>query len=154
MNNTLIKQTFPIIVVISILSGVYWLNKSEPIDLGANQCYLQDSECHIALQEHTIELAFEHFPIQIEEMSAFTVTHDKQLQFQDGWVEGTNMFMGRSQVLEQQVSSTTQMRENQLALFLGACSEPSMRWRLVLNFKDLKTDKTLSANVYFQTSLE
>ncbi len=137
--------------MILILSGVYWLNNSKPMNLGANQCYLESEICEINLPEGQLQIEFPHFPIRVEEMTPVTLIFPKHYQLLDAHVEGTNMYMGKSPLINVRASIDRQQSHQQWEMFLGACSEPNMRWKLVLSFKNMASDESILANVYFQT---
>lgn len=154
MLNTLIKQIFPIIVLFLILAVVYSTNQNKSSILYDKQCYLQSTSCHLTLNDSEVIIGLSEFPLQVEEMSSVTVTHSSHLSLSQGWLEGTNMFMGRTTLFVIDTLTREQTTENHAELFIGACSEPNMRWKLLLDLKDSRTGQTDTISIFFQTSLD
>ncbi|GAB5380678.1 MAG: hypothetical protein Alis3KO_20100 [Aliiglaciecola sp.] len=150
--NTLIKQTFPIIVVISILTGVYFLNNLGNNEIFENHCYLEGKSCTLKLVDSEVTLNFEQYPIVIEEVIKFSIEHNAHFVLQKGWVEGTNMFMGKTNLAIGKSVTLNNAINHQIELFLGACSEPRMRWKLVLDLTDVRTGQEHQVSVFFQTN--
>ncbi|RWU12181.1 hypothetical protein EGC76_03065 [Pseudidiomarina gelatinasegens] len=63
---------------------------------------------------------------QVEQEILVTFEAPEAYQLQMGRVEGVNMYMGHMPVSVVQVSATTWQAKFQV----GACTEPSMRWRV------------------------
>lgn len=152
--NTLIKRIFPIIVLFLILAVVYSTNQNKSAILYENQCYLTSTTCHLMLSDTEVVIEFSDFPLQVEEMSSVVITHASHFSLVQGWLEGTNMFMGRTTLFVTDTQSLEKTTENRGELFLGACSEPNMRWKLLLDLKDSRTGQTDTISIFFQTSLQ
>lgn len=150
--NTLIKQTFPIIVVISILTGVYFLNNQNESKLFDNHCYLESQTCKLRLLDSQVIVHFDRYPIIIEELLALSIVHDNYFVLQNGWVEGTNMFMGKTNLFIGASPRNEKEVTHEAELFIGSCSEPRMRWKLVLNLTDVRTGEDHQVSIFFQTN--
>ena len=50
----------------------------------------------------------------------------------EGWVEGLNMYMGKTPIL---LNNDVSERTVKGVMFLGSCSEPTMRWRITLRIR-------------------
>ena len=153
---TLLKQSLPIIVVILILTVVYFINLTTSQDkndsLKANQCYLVSYACELKVDNNSFNVEFDRFPLEVEEMTKITFSHSSDYLFDSGWVEGTNMFMGKMKLFTSSITKQDSNAQIKLELFLGACSEPQMRWKLVLNLTHLESGKSQRIIVFFQTN--
>ncbi|WJG07610.1 hypothetical protein [Aliiglaciecola sp. LCG003] len=112
---------------------------------------MTQKQCDILVDGSVVTVVFADFPIEIEESLALTISHDRKYAFEKAWLEGTNMFMGRTPLFvsnsQQQVKDVTHQAE----LFIGACSEPRMRWKLVIELYDVQTAQSHTLSVFFQT---
>ena len=52
------------------------------------------------------------------------------------WVQGINMYMGKNAVLADSTYAKEAKKVYNARLFLGACSEPAMRWQLIIQTTD------------------
>lgn len=152
---TLFKQSIPIIVVILLLTVAYLVNltidQKDYESLKANQCYLDSSYCEFEIQDLTFKVEFDRFPLEIEEMTLINFSHPSEYTYDSGWVEGTNMFMGKMKLFTSAITQLQQNSQIDLELFLGACSEPQMRWKMVLNLTHIESGNPQRVIVFFQT---
>ena len=152
---TLIKQSIPIIVVILILTIIYLIDLTESQHesalLNANQCYLSTVTCEFEFEGHNFKVNYDRFPLQIEEMLPIVFIHSSEYLYNSSWVEGTNMFMGKMNTFTRSIITDKQQGIVELDLFLGACSEPQMRWKMVLNLTHIASGKPKRLIVFFQT---
>jgi len=68
----------------------------------------------------------------IEEQIPLTVTLPEGLQIDSAYIEGVNMFMGKIPVPLKAEGS----RQWRGWFMLGACSEPTMQWQMVITIKN------------------
>lgn len=139
--------------MILILSVVYSLNQNKSSILYENQCYLESDQCVIQLQNSLVQISVENFPIQIEENISISVEHANQYVMQGGWLEGTNMYMGKTPLFIQNSETKIGTTVHQGNLFIGACSEPSMRWKLVIDLQNIETGQSHLLSIFFQTQI-
>lgn len=151
MNKALTKQFFPIIVVIFILSVVYWINYQHADEPSVNQCYLDDLACELTIQSTPFLVQFSLFPVQIEEPISVTFSYSALYDLNSAWLEGTNMFMGRINIHLLESKKAVTQTQTVGELFIGACSESDMRWRMVINLTERATGIPEVRYVYFQT---
>lgn len=133
--------------MISLLSGVYLYNSFSSPSYKGKQCYFEGTQCTLENQDQIIKVAFLNQQIEIEEELQLNIQYPAHFALNQAWVEGTNMFMGKMNV---ELSEPKLDGDNVMSngvLFLGSCSEPNMRWRLVLEFK--VSGKTLTEKYYF-----
>ncbi|GAB2682258.1 hypothetical protein Q4574_04695 [Aliiglaciecola sp. 3_MG-2023] len=83
------------------------------------------------------------------------LSYDTQYVLRSGWLEGTNMYMGKTPLYIG--ASRIDKQNNQVLvdaeLFIGACSEPNMRWKLTIELEDIQSGKLHSVFVFFQTQV-
>ncbi|MEP4889790.1 MAG: hypothetical protein ABJV04_07180 [Aliiglaciecola sp.] len=107
------------------------------------------------MDDSIVQIAFSEFPIMIEEMLNIEITYDTQYVVRKGWLEGTNMYMGKTPLFLE--SSRIDKQNNHVLLdaqlFIGACSEPNMRWKLTIELEDIQTGKIHTIFVFFQTQI-
>lgn len=149
----MVKRSLPIIVVILILSVVYWANRTDSDRLISTQCYLTETQCLFSLYGENIKLDASTFPVEIEEWQRFTLQYPETITVTDMWIEGTNMFMGKTSVVLEQKKVESGVTSQQASFFLGACSEPDMRWRLLIRLQNNLTGGSETLSVMFQTEL-
>ncbi len=72
------------------------------------------------------------------------------LQLNSAWVQGVNMYMGKTALMIDSVVNQGEQVDYLASLFLGACSEPKMKWQLVVQGQD-KAGQTHSFFFNFMT---
>lgn len=132
---------------------VYSLNNQNETILDKNLCYLEASTCQIMLGDSSIEFHISEYPVLLEEMLNITLTYDIQYVARRGWLEGTNMFMGKTPLVfkENHIQEVNKQVTQETELFIGACSEPNMRWKLSIELEDLQSGQLQTVYVFFQT---
>lgn len=97
---------------------------------------------HLAVKtfdlNHDLIVQLEPFPVQVEEQTHLLFNFKKgsnleNMEFQEAWIEGVNMYMGRISVY---IESSQQRDKVKGLFFLGSCSEPRMQWRLFIRLKN------------------
>lgn len=94
---------------------------------------------------YTVQLKMSPEPIPLEEEIAVTLKMPDQYIFKTAYIEGVNMFMGRTPVV---INNQTDGVLTGVT-FLGSCSEPRMYWRLTAVFEYSKNGKRNEARHYF-----
>ena len=97
-------------------------------------CEFQSASCKVKGLEQELNIEVTPFPIKVEESIRFAIEMEKGVSFESGWIQGVNMYMGRIPVLP--VSDSENNTVLELETFLGSCSEPNMRWQMILTFVD------------------
>lgn len=157
LNRTLIKQLLPITLLAVVLLIAYLLS-SGPSVTGSKQCQLEQNSCEFRLADDSIFSAtFKTYPLQIEENNSVQFNIPNNYEFRGAWVEGINMFMGKMRVIENHKVETVDSVEVDATTFLGACSEPEMRWRMVVELENKKAqlnkDRKQRYFINFNTTL-
>ncbi|MCY7293861.1 hypothetical protein [Alteromonas sp. a30] len=91
-------------------------------------------------------------PVLVEEEIQAILFLSKGWKLERGWVEGVNMYMGKTPLLIQE--SQSQKNQYQAVFFLGSCSEPDMNWRLTTQWKHEKTQQSVTAFYDFSTHID
>jgi hypothetical protein len=76
--------------------------------------------------------------IEVEEELLFTITVPNNTNVKKMWVQGINMYMGKSAALTDSIYADEGKKVYNSRLFLGSCSEPAMRWQLIIQTTDEK----------------
>lgn len=136
--------------------GVY-LSQLTPSALqGGNQCSLAaNTQCLFQTTAKSDALVIVDFfhPPQLEEQNRITLSLPESFVFNDAWIQGVNMYMGKSPVLIENEDPIFSAAQINLMFFLGACSEPNMRWQLVLNIKKVSDQRVETFYINFQTTV-
>lgn len=157
LSRSLIKQLVPISLLAVVLFIAYVIDfSSAPV---ANvQCQLKNHQCEIAISNDAeLVVTFAAFPLPLEEEIEVTFDVPHPYRFKTAWIEGVNMFMGKMKVVEQKTSTSQTGHVTEAIAFLGACSEPTMRWRMIVELDLPEQDQTISNKyryfINFSTSL-
>ena len=150
MKLSLIKQAFPIIALIFILTAVTWFNFYSSKSVRGESCQFHAGQCSTIHDEKKVTVSV-HDPIEIEEELNLSIYFPEDYVLVRSWVEGVNMFMGRFFIdLKQQQTNQGENQQDGI-LFLGSCSEPEMQWKLVVELKHSTTSETLFREYLFST---
>ena len=105
---------------------------STPNQNASTQCSLKETtECELTKQADHMSVQFLQ-NIELEEELKLRITANKNLKIEKMWVQGVNMFMGKTAVLIDSSYQGSNDIIHDATLFLGACSEPNMKWQLVI----------------------
>ncbi|MFT6087533.1 MAG: hypothetical protein ACJA11_002785 [Glaciecola sp.] len=134
------KQTlilFIALIAISI-SGVYYKNVNGKKN-HQEECDLTVKKCTFLYEKNKIKVNFLS-PIVTEEEILLAIEMPKELKLTKAWIEGANMFMGKTPIIKEEYGYVT---------FLGSCSLAQMQWRLNLHVENQNGQvKTYSAAFY------
>ncbi|WP_414830833.1 hypothetical protein [Alteromonas sp. H39] len=144
------KVLGPIIIII-LAGAVYFAQKQldspneneAPLNGLGNQCEFVNLRCHFTLDGQRASATFAEKPVT-EESVTVLLHLPAEMEIQSVWIEGDNMYMGKIPVLPDQIRPG----EWEGWFMLGSCSEPVMRWKMLVNIKG-RTAPTL---LYFTTS--
>ncbi|MBT0586317.1 hypothetical protein [Alteromonas oceanisediminis] len=96
-------------------------------------CSIQNNRCelHVGQQKLTIQFMS---PPEPEEETQVDISASEPINITSAWVEGVNMYMGKTPLLINRVST------NRVSgvFFLGSCHQPLMQWRLMLTLEKQK----------------
>ncbi|WP_124748922.1 hypothetical protein [Alteromonas facilis] len=147
--------TFSLVTIIAIVTFIFIKNGSEhPIAptgqsalniAGDHLCIMSDRECTVNLDNQAFTISFVE-PPQIEEESFVSVKSTASFSVEAGWIEGVNMYMGKTPVIRNAESTTSY----EGLFFLGSCNLTQMEWQMTL----VINKKTQPISVRFFTTVE
>jgi hypothetical protein len=129
------KSLLPLLVFAAAMGMFLNYTDSPPIK-PTKQCNLDlTQECVVfdANQQITVRFLQE---IEVEEELLLTITVPKNTKIQKMWVQGINMYMGKSAVLADSIYAEDDKKVYKARFFLGSCSEPAMKWQLIIQTED------------------
>ncbi|MFT5712214.1 MAG: hypothetical protein ACI9DQ_000617 [Glaciecola sp.] len=127
-----------IALIIISLSGVYYKNVNSEIN-HQEKCDLTIKKCTFLYEKNKINVSFLS-PIVTEEEILLSIDMPQELKLTKAWVEGANMFMGKTPIIKEELAYVT---------FLGSCNLAKMQWRLNLHIENQNGQvKTYSAAFY------
>lgn len=138
------KQSLILFVALLVISfaGVYYKNVNNS---GASQenCDLNLGKCTFVYGDNKISVNFLS-PIVTEEEVLLSLELPPNVKLTEAWIEGLNMFMGKTPVIEEAGHYVT---------FLGSCNLDKMHWQLNMKVED-KNGQVSSYSAVFYTSRE
>ena len=136
MNPNLFAKIFLPLLVFTAAIGIYLNYTDSPPIKSTKQCNIDPTqECVVFYNDQQISVRFLQ-EIEVEEELLLTITIPKNTNVKKMWVQGINMYMGKSAVLSDYVYVNEGEKVYNARLFLGSCSEPAMRWQLVIQTAD------------------
>ena len=138
------KQALILFIALLIISlaGVYYKNVNSS---GASQknCDLNLEKCTFVYGEDEISVNFLS-PIVTEEEVFLAFELPPNVKLTKAWIEGVNMFMGKTPVIEEAGRYVT---------FLGSCNLDTMHWQLNMEIED-ENGQVSSYSAVFYTNSE
>ena len=123
---------------------------SQPIK-STKQCNIDlTQECVVFHDDQQISVRFLQ-EIEVEEELSLTINVPNNTKIKKMWVQGINMYMGKNAVLTDSNYVNDGEKVYNARLFLGSCSEPAMRWQLVIQTED---DTQLEQSWFFNFSTD
>ena len=152
------KSYFAALVTLLIAALIIISQPNEPVVSHDKQCKLdQLLVCHFALSSDQTQQVIVKFAekVQVEEQNLLQLTLPSDYILDKAWVQGVNMYMGQVAVFNDSQATLTSDNSSQQSLqfFLGACSEPDMRWQMVLAIKKVSSQKPETFFINFSTEL-
>ena len=136
MNPNLFAKIFLPLLVFTAAIGIYLNYTDSPPIKSTKQCNIDPTqECVVFYNDQQISVRFLQ-EIEVEEELLLTITIPNNTNVKKMWVQGINMYMGKSAVLSDYVYVNEGEKVYNARLFLGSCSEPAMRWQLVIQTAD------------------
>ena len=108
----------------------------------SQQCnFDEETQCNLSTSSQKISVS-RAASIELEEENRLTIRMPPELSIRDAWIQGINMYMGKTAIVLDQPTLVDGLHEYQGVFFLGACSEPKMRWQLVVTLQNEEGRKT------------
>jgi hypothetical protein len=136
LNFTFISKLLLPLLIFAAAVGMF-LNYTDPSPIKTTkQCNIDlTQECVVFDNDQLISVRFLQ-EIEVEEELLLTITVPNKIKIVKMWVQGVNMYMGKNAVLSDSVYVQEMKKVYNARLFLGSCSEPAMRWQLVIQTTD------------------
>lgn len=131
------KILLPLLVFTAIF-GIFLNYTDSPTVKTTKQCNIDlTQECVVFDSGHQISVQFLQ-EAEVEEELLLKITLPNRTKVKQMWVQGINMYMGKSAVLTDSIYVEDNNKVYNARLFLGSCSEPFMRWQLIIQTIDDK----------------
>lgn len=129
-------------LIFIVLVGIYYVNVNGTSDI-TSECEITEESCVFKGKNGIINVKFLQAPVIEEELRLkFTVFGDVKII--NVWVEGINMYMGKTPVIFED-------NPNIGITFLGACHLSEMKWRLNIEAEN-KEGEVLKYSAFFFTT--
>lgn len=136
MNPTFFARILLPLLVFSASVGFYLNYTDSTPENSTKQCNIDlTQECVVFHQDQQISVQFIQ-KIEVEEELLLTITVPNHTKITQMWVQGINMYMGKNAVMADSIYVEDNKKVYNARLFLGSCSEPAMRWQLIIQTKD------------------
>lgn len=132
MNRLLLVRFLPLAVIaVLLLFGYFFTRLEQDLNSGVQCQLLGLKECVLVIdqQEFVVQMLQ---PFHVEEELPVKLTFPSQYRLTGSWIQGVNMYMGKTALLPKNSVSDGAKVVSELTFFLGACSEDKMKWQLVL----------------------
>ena len=136
MNPTFFARILLPLLVSTAAVGIF-LNYTDSSHIRTTkQCNIDlTQECVVFDNGQQISVQFLQ-KIELEEELSLIITVPNNTKIKQMWVQGINMYMGKNAVIVDSVYAKKQQKDYNARLFLGSCSEPAMRWQLIIQTSD------------------
>ncbi|WP_051275286.1 hypothetical protein [Aestuariibacter salexigens] len=119
--------------MIALLATVYKVNDKSAPSTDDGLCNITQRACQFRLHNGVGTLEFLNRPVTEEELTLALKLPD-DAAFESGWIEGVNMYMGRTPLLfENKAQGADSIH---LVTFLGSCNLDVMEWQLTLQIAE------------------
>lgn len=136
MTPTVFSRILLPLLVLASTVGIYLNYINFPFKNSTKQCNIDlTQECIVFDQDQQISVTFLQ-EIEVEEEISLTITTKTDTKIKQMWVQGVNMYMGKNAVIVESVYAKEMKKVYYAHLFLGSCSEPEMRWQLIVRTTD------------------
>ncbi len=150
--------TLVLICLLSVLTAViYTENVNEPLNRGY-ECRLSDQRCSFDGDLGSLRVTFEQ-PPEIEEELIIDFYFSANILLKRAWVEGDNMYMGKTPVVPEnstdealKLNSIDALNSFKGIIFLGSCTEPLMKWNLFVEMENSTTKEKRIYRISFDTN--
>lgn len=131
-------------LILLVLGGATLNNVNKPLTENG-MCIIQEKFCTFSDDEVHVSVEFEQVPVVEEELFVkIDVTPNWHLQ--NAWVEGVNMYMGKTPVLFEDNTNTKRG-----VTFLGSCNLSTMQWQIYIEIENNNTGIVKTIPVLFST---
>ncbi|MGS2720109.1 hypothetical protein [Paraglaciecola aestuariivivens] len=135
MNRSLFNPFLLFLLIILVLIGlVLSSNQISPQQTNRQCTLISQQKCQLIVDEQKLSAQFLQ-PVALEEELNLKISLPTNTEIQAMWVQGINMYMGKHQLFTQSSYIENDQMVHLVQLFLGACSEPNMKWQLVIQTK-------------------
>jgi hypothetical protein len=112
--------------------GIF-LSYADPTDTESKkQCNINKTqECSVFDNGQQISIQFLS-EIEVEEEITMTIKLPKNTKIEAMWVQGVNMYMGKNAIITDSIYEQGTKKVYNARLFLGSCSEPAMKWQMII----------------------
>jgi hypothetical protein len=138
------NKTVILFILLALVSvtGVYYNNVKNSVFV-ENTCDLSREKCAFDFNGKKISVKFLSKIITEEEI-LLSIDLPDGLIVKEGWIEGVNMYMGKTPIIKQ---------GNEFVTFLGSCNLAKMEWRLHFSVED-ENGQVKNYSAAFYTTLE
>lgn len=151
MNPTFFARILLPLLIFSAAIGIYLNYTDSPPIKSTKQCNIDlTQECFVFDNNQQVSVQFSQ-EIEVEEELFLTITVPSHVKISQMWVQGINMYMGKNAVLTDSIYAEEGKMVYNARLFLGSCSEPEMRWQLIIQTTD---DKQSQQSWFFNFSTD
>jgi hypothetical protein len=134
-SNFFAKTLLPLLVLAAVIGLFLNYTDSPPIK-ATKQCSIDlTQECVVFDNNKQVSVQFLQ-EIELEEELTLIITVPNNTKIKQMWVQGINMYMGKNAVMVDSIYAKEQQKVYNARLFLGSCSEPAMRWQLIIQTTD------------------
>lgn len=149
LKSTFFARIFLPLLVCAVAFGIF-LTYTNPQDIkSTKQCNIDLTQKCVVFdsgQQLTIQFLKE---IEVEEEILLSLTLPNNTTIKEMWVQGINMYMGKNAVIVESIYEQNTKKVYNARLFLGSCSEPAMRWQMIVQ---TSTDFGLEQSWFFNFS--
>lgn len=151
MNRIIITRFWPFALILLIICIVYVNSIFNVSAQKGAQCQLIGTDkCQVELNGVQFSGRFLQ-NAEVEEELSIELVYPSQYDLQQSYVQGVNMYMGQTALMNTRVATIDNKTISENLLFLGACSERDMRWQLVLLFVNSATGDEKRVFFNFET---
>ena len=123
-------------VAVVVIAAV-WLYLSSQTS-STNSCTMANQRCDLTVAAGDVHITFDN-PPRAEEQIGFELRVPKDVIVEDILLEGDDMYMGKVPVFIKANAG----RKLEGWFMLGSCSQPTMRWRMVIWLENRKDPLTI-----------
>ncbi|MBF7072824.1 hypothetical protein ISG33_05335 [Glaciecola sp. MH2013] len=137
-NNSFASILLLFIALVVVLLGICYKYVSTA-STSTSECDLTASTCYFGIENQRLSVRFVSKPVVEEEIYLALDLPDDAI-FTNGWIEGVDMFMGKTPLMSD---------NGRVVTFLGSCNLDAMEWRL--HFTIMKNDRIFHYSAVFST---
>ncbi|MFW8589665.1 hypothetical protein ACOI22_02565 [Glaciecola sp. 2405UD65-10] len=132
-------------LILLVISGAIINHVNKPLT-NEHVCTIQEKFCTFSDGDLRASVEFEQVPV-VEEELFVKIDVDSAWRIQKAWVEGINMYMGKTPVLFEDNNN-----KKRGVTFLGSCNLSTMQWHIYIEVKNDNTGTVKTIPVLFSTS--